>query len=568
MIMKNKLFISAFLIILLVLSMSSCQETIDYEFPDYSIPKKETQSSLEMDDEVCLDGVLDEPFWATVNNETVFGDADLKDVSMSTKCYIAEKGVYFGIYVKDKAVYYSPDRSASRNSSVEIYFAGIESDKLYNLRIVPTGNGNEVKLDQVCWIFNYEMNNIHSWLFKWEGAAQILGEMNTSQCEGYTAEVFLPWETIGVEPSEYIRYMPAFNHVESASTMNSERKWVGYPESNTLNAATWIAASNEGTYGYEELMCSLIKCDDSMKIDGTLDEEMWENATEFDLDYSYTKTKSVSLNTKYLATDRGAYFGFTVEDPYIYCSGSDVRKVGLNTGMEIYFAPLGKEVIDENTLQLRITADNQFEKRVGIPISYPWTLKYFRMLSATTIQGTLNSEDVSANTGYTIEIFIPWESFGLSGKQDGVLVYPTIVHSENAINTEKAAPDYVFCNLLGKSDIYTSHTPSNIYIKVSDDLEKVSDHLTVKNIELTSENIVDGFYEYEFTVCAGNYVKVEGATFIGSGSEYIQEIGSGVYKLVIPVSQMSKFESAKTVRAIHGNITSIFTVQITSSEAE
>lgn len=561
--MKNKLFISALLFIMIIISISSCQLSMKYEFPEYTIPKAE-DTTLEMDDEVLLDGVLDEPFWASVNNETVFGDADLDGVSMSTKCYIAEKGVYFGIFVKDKAVYYSPDRSASRNSSVEIYFAGIESDKLYNLRIVPTGNGSEVKLDQVCWIYNYEMSNIHSWLFKWEGAAQILGEMNTSRCEGYTAEVFLPWETIGCEPTEYIRYMPAFNHVESASTTNSERKWVGYPGSNTLNAATWIAVSNESTYEYEELMCSLIEYDESMKIDGTLDEEMWQNSTEFDLDFSVSKNKSVSLNTKYLATDMGAYFGFTVEDPYIYCSGPDVRKVGLNTGMEIYFAPLGKDVIDENTFQLRITADNQFEKRVGIPISYPWTLKYFRMLSATTIQGTLNSDDISNNTGYTIEIFIPWESFGLSGKQDGLLVYPMIVHAENTTNTEKTAPDYVFCNLLGKSDIYTDHIPSDVYIKISDDLEKIADNLTVENIEFNSANIVDGFYECEFTVYAGEHLKAENVTFIGTGSEYIQELGSGVYKLVIPVSEMSRFSSAKTVRAVLGNITDVFTVRIIS----
>lgn len=559
--MKNKLFISALLIILVVISISSCQLSMKYEFPEYTIPKVE-ETSLEMDDEVCLDGVLDEPFWATVNNETIFGDADLEGVSMSTKCYIAEKGVYFGILVKDKAVYYSPDRSASRNSSVEIYFSGIESNELYNLRIVPTGNGNEVKLDQVCWIYNYEMANIHSWLFKWEGAVQILGEMNTSRCEGYTAEVFLPWETIGIEPSEYIRYMPAFNHVESASTTNSERKWVGYPGSNTLNAATWIAVSNERSYDYEELMRSLVECDESMKIDGILDEAMWENSTEFDLDYSFAKDKSVSLNTKYLATDMGAYFGFTVQDPYIYCSGADVRKVGLNTGMEIYFAPLGKDVIDENTFQLRITADNQFERRVGIPLSYPWALQYFKMLSATTIQGTLNSDDISANTGYTIEIFIPWESFGVSGKQDGLLVYPMIVHSESITNTEKTAPDYVFCNLLGDSSIYTSHNPSDVYIKVSDDIEKVADKITVGNIELTSANIVDGFYECEFTVYAGEYIKVENATFMGTGSEFIQEIGSGVYKLRIPVSEMSRFGSAKTVRAFCGNLTNVFTIRI------
>lgn len=560
--MKNKLFISAFLLVLIVALMTSCQGKVDYEFPDYKIPENTEGSSLDMDEGVQLDGVLDEAFWSSVDNETTFAIAALPDVTMSTKCYITEKGVYFGIFVKDKAVYYSPDRSASRNSSVEIYFAGLEGENYYNLRVVPTGNGNELSTTGVCWKYNFEINNIHSWLFMWDGAAQVLGNINTSKCEGYTAEVFIPWSTIGVEPSDYIRYMPAFNHVESASTTNSERKWEGYPGCNTLDTSTWIAVSNERTYEYEELMSSLVQCDESMKIDGVLDEELWKDSTEFDLGQSLSGGKKVSLNTKYMATDMGAYFGFTVYDPYIFCSGTDVRKVGLNSGMEIYFAPLGKEVIDNHTFQLRITADNNYEKRIGVPISYPWTLRYFRMLSATTIQGTVNSDDVSGNTGYTIEIFIPWESFGLSGKQDGLLVYPIVVHSESATNTEKTAPDYVFCNLLGKTAIYSSHNPSNTYIKVSDDLEKVTDKINIGNVELTSANIVDGFYEYEFTVYAGEHIKAENVTFIGSGSEFIQEVGSGVYKIIIPVSQMSKFESAKTIRAICGNLTNIFTVHI------
>ena len=63
--MKNKLFISAFLLILVVSLMTSCQGKVDYEFPDYKIPENAVGSSLEMDEGAQLDGVLDEAFWSS-----------------------------------------------------------------------------------------------------------------------------------------------------------------------------------------------------------------------------------------------------------------------------------------------------------------------------------------------------------------------------------------------------------------------------------------------------------------------------------------------------------------------
>ena len=42
---------------------------------------------------------------------------------MTSMSYLGEKGVYLALSVKDTAIYYSPDRRASGNTSVEVYLS-------------------------------------------------------------------------------------------------------------------------------------------------------------------------------------------------------------------------------------------------------------------------------------------------------------------------------------------------------------------------------------------------------------------------------------------------------------
>lgn len=63
-----------------------------------------------------IDGVLSENVWQ--ENGTAFtfeheSSTAENPVTMTSKSYLGEKGVYLALSVKDTAVYYSPDRKAS-----------------------------------------------------------------------------------------------------------------------------------------------------------------------------------------------------------------------------------------------------------------------------------------------------------------------------------------------------------------------------------------------------------------------------------------------------------------------
>ena len=51
--------------------------------------------------------MMDEEIWKQIQgNEVVFSSKVSEDIQMSTVTYLGEEGVYFGIVVKDSAVYY------------------------------------------------------------------------------------------------------------------------------------------------------------------------------------------------------------------------------------------------------------------------------------------------------------------------------------------------------------------------------------------------------------------------------------------------------------------------------
>lgn len=496
---KNRIIMLSILSIVATI-MVACSK--DFSFPEYTISNSTKTEDIGLDEGVTLDGVLNESFWTDVEgNETTVVSDFSENVMQKTKTYITEKGVYFGITVLDNAIYYNPERSSARNTSAEIYLAPIGSNDYYNIRIVPNGEGNGLADGDITWKYNIYDNTWHRWVLDWHGAAQIQGEMNSSDCQGYTAEIFVSWETLGAEPADYIRYMPAFNHVQSTSVLDGERTWTGYTGCDTRNPASYIAVSNDAYGTVEDIIDATIECDAHMKIDGVLDEEEWKELKPFNYEYSLGNNKKLNVSTKYYGSDSGAYLGITMKDPYIFSSDLSVRPIGLNSGLELYIAASDTEEIDYHTLQLRITADNCIDRYVGITaVEYPWMKDYFKMISATTIQGNLNASDVSGNEGYTIELFIPWVSLGVSEKQDSILVYPAAVHAENEDNTVKKAPYYNYCNIAGFR-IDRAHNPQEKYVELTE-AGPIAKVIVADAIVVGDSSLRNGYYYQKFNVNA------------------------------------------------------------------
>lgn len=467
---KKRLFIIAGLCVFVValLTAGYFMTASDFTFQPYEMKAEKPLPKMELDEEITLDGYLDEEVWTEVaDNELVVTSEVSEDVYLKTRCYLTEKGVYWGAMVSDTSVYYNENRKASRNSSVEIYFNGVGSDDVYSLRLVPTGAEGEIQKESVAYIWKDTLKDWVNWRIVFDGAANVQGEMNSSNCKGWTAEAFVPWEEIGGNTKEYITYMPAFNHVETSSESDSSRMWSGYG-GKVSKVSAYMAVNNEGAYPYAQGLDTLVEPDEGIEIDGKLTEGIWSGKTDMKYGYTANSGAKLSLTGKYHATEKGAYFGFVVEDPYLYYADENARPIGLNSGLELYIAQAGATTIDANALELRITATNQTARyRATNAEGDPWVKDYFPLKSATTIQGTMNKENVSGNKGYTVEMFLPWEAIGAEEKPEGVLLYPVIIHSEDIENTGKTSPLWQYCRFYTLK-VSEAHNPSENYLKFND----------------------------------------------------------------------------------------------------
>ncbi|MBE6143154.1 MAG: hypothetical protein E7177_04130 [Erysipelotrichaceae bacterium] len=560
--MKKKSKLSKILVILSALAtLSSCSKVVEgFKFPEYSIPENQNNQkvNLDKDEGMDIDGVLDEKEWmiAKKNSYTVVNSAS-PDVKLESMCYIGEKGVYFGVIVDDYAVYYNEERRPSRNTSVEVHFKGFGNldTKAHCIRIIPTGDGVKVDYKDSSWRLNLNGLGKMQWMtspFTWEGASYVKGNMNTSSCEGYVCEAFVPWDVLGVENHKYIRTYTAFNHVESAS-LDGDRIWAGTQGSLLTKPNTWKIVSNQGMVQYDDIINDLVVEDETMSIDGKLDEPIWAEVQDANFVYKTAFGKEVKLSASSYMTDKGAYFGFVVKDNYVYYADETVRPIGLNSGMEILFAPYGVTEITPECLQLRITANNVKVGYSGvIGESYPWSFDQFDMLTGTTIQdnnglGGLNS---NKNEGYTIEIFIPWTSFGSNTKLDGVMVLPNVIHAENESQSQKAAP-WDYCNVTN-ANVAGQTNPQEHYIFMEND-GAVLRKMDTPNVFFTSNmlNQETGYYEYEFEVEASFVTLNEKSssdkylvnpTFETPENLIIENINNGKFRAKVKKEEIEKFK--------------------------
>lgn len=565
--MKKKNIFLKIITFLSVLSLfTSCSKVVDgFKFPEYKIPENQNNQKvvLEKDEGMVLDGILDEKEWRMAESNAYTVQSTFSpDVKVKSMAYLGEKGVYFGIVVDDFAVYYNEERRTSRNSSVELHFKGFGNldTKAYCIRIIPTGDGCKVDYKDSSWRLNLNGLGKMQWMsspFNWEGAAHIKGNMNTSTCEGYVCETFVPWEVLGVSNFKYVRTYTAFNHVETAA-LDGGRLWSGTEGSLLTKPNTWKIVSNNGLVSYDDIIDDLVVSDNGMSVDGKLDELVWNEVQDANFEYKTASGRVINLNSKSYMSDKGAYFGFVVKDRFIYYADEKVRPIGLNSGMEILFAPYGVEEITPQCLQLRITANNVKVGYSGVVgENYPWSFDQFDMLTGTTIQdnngeGGLNS---SKNEGYTIEIFIPWTSFGSNDPLDGIMVLPNVIHSENNTQSQKMAP-WDYCNVTN-APVNLQMNPQDYFLFMQKDGALLR-RMEVPNIFFTEEmlNKESGYYEYDFEVKAGfitlndkstSEKYLVNPTFTSIEELIIESTGNGTFKAKVHKDNINLFKNGVSV---------------------
>ena len=205
------------LIAVLMCCLVACGNT---SVPQYSFTQPENDFSyydwrvLKSDDEITLDGQMDEALWNT-QSALIFGDTDIR---MHVKTYFGEKALYVGIYVEDREVYSNPERADWRNSGVELHLASAKATartEAIQLRIEADGRmGSLIGVDET--FTNLDKAVIqYGWNYDYVpfyAKVSVDGELNTSECNGVGFEVMIPWKSLHMEGKGDCLILPAYNH--------------------------------------------------------------------------------------------------------------------------------------------------------------------------------------------------------------------------------------------------------------------------------------------------------------------------------------------------------------------
>lgn len=432
----------------------------EFENPMYEggYPGVETDEGFE------IDGRFDEKEWGEVGSVWTFAHSsgtESNPITMTTKSYLGQKGVYVAFSVKDTAVYYSADRKASGNTSVEIYMSAYGQTEwngnAFRISVVPTGtdtcitemrtyrdrkldfgDGEKVDLNWVLW------DKAHL------AGSHINGVgINSNFNAGYDIELFVPYESLGLsERPPAVQYMTAFYHVESEAT-DADNTWTKCnPTSGTTAFSTWLVADNEEIDEYSVMADKMVVCDEYMTLDGELSEEEWTSAETTGYTAGkpqYGKEAEISVKTHF--GDRGLYVGLSVEDGKVYAT--ETRDVKLNSGFELWLQSAAAEKTDGNSMQLRVDALGGVTKWKYNESSANWKETYFKSRAAVALHGCEENEDGTIASddaqGFAVEIFIPWSEFSFDAEA-GVALYPAYVRAtdnENLKNTESEAWQYL-----------------------------------------------------------------------------------------------------------------------------
>lgn len=535
-----------------------------------------------LDDGFALDGELTEDVWesdATAWSYDHYMSSAENPVKMTTKSYYGEKGVYFAFSVTDKAVYYSDDRTASGNTSVELYIAETTTTEWtgnsFRISVVPTGN-NECVTEM--WTYRpkfakFKKKGIDTatgepvyeelvatwrrWYQPHAASCKIRGNggINTAKNEGYDIEVYIPYESFGMtEKPELMQYMTAFNHVESDST-EAARQWTGCHATTFNNKlGTWLIASNEDVGLYADMSKKLdekVTVDADITLDGALDEDVWDTENAF-LQDAIDSAKGINANLSWMThfTDKGVYIGTKVDTANIYATST--RDVKYNTGLEFWVQNTAQKSISHDSAHIRVDALGNVVKFKSNLIN-DWVQNYFPSKSAVKLLGcTENNGVISANNanGFSVETFIPWESLGMNGNANQIAIYPQYVQSlntdnvtynkketDNGVITEMIEPQKTFFGLTGQT--YAKEEAQKCFVNFYAE-EKIG----VKfDGAITQDDNYAGYYSFSTT---------DANSKNNDGTVYVKDCGDGVAVAVVLESSYINYVS-KTTNATTGN---------------
>lgn len=231
--MKNKVkWLCALLACLLIgTTAAACgnDDHPEYSFPEYGYTNP-GETAVDIDEEVTLDGNLDESFWSEKRWFESYLESS-PQVTLRVTSHFGEKGVYFAFDVNDPEVYAVPERFTWYNSAVELYVStadganNLANGDAYEADVDASGRTSIRKWSRQ-GVGAYGFNN---WPTEMYGEAVTKnGAVNTAECTGYTVEMFIPWEGLGGERQEFLYVNPTLIRTSSANPVDQDRIWYNF----------------------------------------------------------------------------------------------------------------------------------------------------------------------------------------------------------------------------------------------------------------------------------------------------------------------------------------------------
>lgn len=329
-----------------------------------------------------VDGKDTDKIWQGRKTVT-FGDFGRGKVSN----YFAEEGLYFFFEMQDDKVC-AEGTTVWLNDSVEIYL-----DSLSNGGETPQADDIQVRADVLGNIETVKGNGTG-----WEPRLDNIFSGVQKNSDGYCIEVFIPWSDFGMEKapaSMGVSFGSADWDGEYDAEGNKARMWSGI--GTNPHVPNTHVKMTKNHIDFQETMGMLVvktpKAPASeVTLDGVLDEKLWDDAQIF-------LYSGMSVRMQYVWTDRGCYLGFDVSDDNVEIDNNFVFS---NSSVEIYLDYLNnKGTPDDNDRTIFIDASGKMLLRRGVEGVY------------TDFKGSaIQSKAKITDTGYTIELYIPWAEFG------------------------------------------------------------------------------------------------------------------------------------------------------------
>lgn len=378
-----------------------------------------------------VDGKDDDSIW-NGRESLPFGEGGRGQVSN----YISEDGLYFFFEMQDDKVC-AEGTTIYLNDSVEMYL-----DTLSNGGKTPQTDDMQIRVD-VDGNIEVMTGNGKNWTGYRDNV--FAGIKKTEK--GYDMEVFIPWSDLGMEKiPESMKVSLGTVDWDGEKDASGNRKvtWSGIgsdpqvPDTYTMITKTSVELPENAGFAVIKTPKAPVS---EVTLDGSFDDKLWENAQLF----AYS---GMSVKVRYVWTDNGCYVGFEVTDD---CVKTETDWVWENSSVEMYLDYQNNNGNpDEKDRMILIDAAGNMAFRMGVNTKW----KDF-------IGSAIQSKTKMTNTGYNVELYIPWVEFGGNKPETMGVAFGQVKHWENP-EQSKAWYSDALCSDPQKPTLYSDFTATKI----------------------------------------------------------------------------------------------------------